>query len=366
MGTNRLRGAIFVVLSACLLPSVGCTVNAFELGGVDQTFHVATAIVAAQATIESIPIALTMTTVPTLTPLVVPSAAPTGTVSSEAPTPATAPSQPTPVNLPTSSPTPTPSPSWEPIYIGDSAGGRPIYAHRLGSGPTPIVLVGGMHGGYEWNTVLLAQEVLEHLQAKRNEVPAEVTLYIIPSANPDGLALVAGDGGDLQPTDVISDTASGRFNANGVDLNRNWDCLWSEEALWRDQPVSAGTHPFSEPESDSLRHFFLDARPVVVVFWHSAAGGVYASGCPEPDPASFESARVYGSAAAYPVYPAFDHYQITGDAGDWLTTQGIASFTVELTTHETLDWEQNLAGVRAILAYLGGGPEQPGRTYPRQ
>lgn len=242
-------------------------------------------------------------------------------------------------------------------HIGDSAGGRPIQSYRLGSGAIDIVVVGGMHGGYEENTIVLAEAFLSHFQTHAADIPPAITLHIVPNANPDGLAVVGdatvGDSttDDIRPTGVLSDTLAGRFNANGVDLNRNWDCLWIEQGRWRDQTVSAGTHPFSEPETASLSRFFLETDPALVIFLHSVADAVYVSGCLEPDPASTEMAVIYGLAAGYPVYPAFEHYTVTGDAGDWLTTQGIPSFTVELSSHETTDWEQNLRGLMAILMY---------------
>jgi predicted deacylase len=234
-------------------------------------------------------------------------------------------------------------------HIGNSVSGRPIYSYRLGSGTIDIVIVGGIHGGYEWNTVVLAEEFLSYFQVREADIPPAITLHIVPNANPDGLAVVSGADGILPPTEVLSNTLVGRFNANGVDLNRNWDCLWTAQALWRDQTVSAGTHPFSEPETENLRRFFLEIDPALVIFLHSAADAVYVSGCPEPDPASAEMAAIYGLAANYPVYPTFDHYIITGDAGDWLTTQSIPSFTVELSSHETTDWDRNLEGLMAIL-----------------
>ncbi len=42
---------------------------------------------------------------------------------------------------------------------------------------------------------------------------------------------------------------SGRFNANDVDLSRNFDCNWQASALWQNKKVSGGNAVFSEPES---------------------------------------------------------------------------------------------------------------------
>jgi hypothetical protein len=61
-------------------------------------------------------------------------------------------------------------------------------------------------------------------------------------------------------------------------------------------------------------------------------------------------ADIYGEAAGYPVFDRFDHYDITGDAGDWLATKGIPSITVELVTHEDLQWPMNLSGLLAVLS----------------
>lgn len=237
--------------------------------------------------------------------------------------------------------------------VATSAGGRAITSFRLGDSATAVVVVGGMHGGYEWNSILLAEGLLAHYAEHPEQLPGGVSLYIIPNANPDGLFAVAGTDGPFAPADIAADSLPGRFNANGVDLNRNWDCRWAATALWRDREVSGGPFPFSEPETRGLRDYLLALDPAVVVFLHSQANAVFVAGCGAPHPPSYELASVYGQAAGYPVHETFDLYPITGDAGDWLTEQGIPSFSVELYSHESLDWEQNLAGLGALLAHYG-------------
>ena len=180
-----------------------------------------------------------------------------------------------------------------------------------------------MHGGYEWNSILLAYWTIDYFKVHPEQIPDGVSLTIIPSANLDGQEHVTGTEGSFTSADVITDTFPGRFNGNGVDLNRNWDCQWEPTALWRNEPVNPGESAFSEPETLALSNFFLERQPAVVIFLHSAANGVFASGCPETDARSFELAQVYGEAAGYRVYDSFSAYPITGDAGDWLTTVGI-------------------------------------------
>jgi len=237
--------------------------------------------------------------------------------------------------------------------IGTSAGGRAIESYRFGFGSQTIVLVGGMHGGYEWNTILLAYEMIDYFLENPDHVPANISLYIIPSANPDGQFTVTGVDGRFAPQDVTSDIERGRFNANNVDLNRNFACDWQPEGLWGNTLVSGGTIPFSEPETAALRTFLLREKPVVVVFWHSKADGIFIGGCDGVYQPAAEVAGVYGHASGYRVFEAFTAYPVSGDASDWLATQNLSSFTVELATRSQTDYAENLAGVLSLLDLYG-------------
>ena len=237
--------------------------------------------------------------------------------------------------------------------IGQSAVCQiPIVSYQFGEGETSLVLVGGMHGGYEWNSILLAYEFLDHLRLNPETVPDALNIIVIPNTNPDGLYAVTRQIGRFTEDDVDADAVPGRFNGNFVDLNRNWDCEWAPNATWQDNPVSGGAAPFSEPENQSLRDFLVAAEPAAVVLYHSAAAGVYAAGCGRIDPASDRLTTVYRQASGYPQNDGFQHYDITGDASNWLAAQGIPAMTVELTTHEAIDWRMNLAGLTALIDHL--------------
>jgi len=41
----------------------------------------------------------------------------------------------------------------------------------------------------------------------------------------------------------------------------------------------------------------------------------------------------------------------TGDAEGWLASINIPAITVELKTRDTTEWNQNLAGIKAIFGY---------------
>lgn len=140
--------------------------------------------------------------------------------------------------------------------LGKSVQGRDIAAYHFGDGEKEVVFVGGMHGGYSWNTTLLAYELMDHLEKNPGAIPAGVKATVIPVLNPDGLALVAGKTEGFTKADVsTSETTrtNGRFNANNVDLNRNFDCDWKVSGTWQNRAVSGGSAPFSEPESQAFR-----------------------------------------------------------------------------------------------------------------
>src|SRR3989344_110783 len=234
--------------------------------------------------------------------------------------------------------------------LGLSVEKRDIESYRYSNGETRLLFIGGIHGGYEWNSVVLAYQFMDYLETNPTVVPENITVTVIPSLNPDGVYKVIGKEGRFAIADVPSGkpTAPGRFNAHEVDLNRNFDCKWQPTALWRDSVVSAGTKPFSEPEAVALRDFVLGNNPNVFIFWHSQSGAVYASECEDGIlPETLNIMNIYSRASGYRAVKSFDAYETTGDAEGRLASIGIPTIAIELTTHETIEWEKNLAGIKA-------------------
>jgi hypothetical protein len=63
---------------------------------------------------------------------------------------------------------------------------------------------------------------------------------------------------------------------------------------------------------------------------------------------------IYAKASGYSAIKSFDQYEVTGDAEGWLASLNIPAITVELKTHEALDWEQNMAGLQALFKHYEG------------
>jgi hypothetical protein len=222
------------------------------------------------------------------------------------------------------------------LTLGVSTQGRPITAVRIGDGPRKLVLVGSTHGGPERNTYDLTIELAAYFRTHVDAVPPDVSLYILPSINPDGLVL------------------NTRQNANGVDLNRNMDTSADAcpENDWRPRVegaygiISHTGGPWSESEVESrlIRDFLFDAAGVV--FFHTS-GAVVFPACDHT--ASRQLGQVFAAAADYEFIPRWDRYTITGGMHDWAGGLGIAAITPELTSADAPDTERNLAGVLAIL-----------------
>ncbi len=116
--------------------------------------------------------------------------------------------------------------------------------------PRGTLLIGGTHGDERATVDLLESFVLSRLSAG---LPAPVA--VLSLHNPDGHAL------------------GSRYNARGVDLNRNFPHRWSPGG---DEP--SGTSALSEPESRALHDFILEWRPRKIVSLHWALSEIDADG----------------------------------------------------------------------------------------
>ena len=222
--------------------------------------------------------------------------------------------------------------------IGQSVNGADITAYNFGNAANEVVLIAGVHGSYSENTSNLAQELMSYFADNESAVPANTRVTIIPTVNPDG---------------IVAGGTTGRFNANNVDLNRNFGCDWAPTSKWRDQEVSGGTAPYSEPEALAVRDYISEVNPVGAIVWFAAEGKVYPSACEgEPSNDSISLAGVFADASGYGVEREFDAYQINGDMVNWMADEGIPAISVLLTDRTNVEFEKNLAGVQAALATL--------------
>jgi predicted deacylase len=235
----------------------------------------------------------------------------------------------------------TPLPFSEgPITIGYSVQNRPLQVYRFGTGPTERLIIAGIHGGNEYNTVLLADQLMAQIKSNPGMLPPDVTLYVLRLLNPDGAARA------LSP--------DGRANANGVDLNRNWPVNWKKTwplaGCWTTPPVTGGTGPASEPETQALMAFIQAHHFDALIDYHSAYLGIFPGGIPDFPP-SDRLAEAVSAVSPYSYPPVNSGCVYTGGLVDWTSAQGIASLDLELTDHTHTDYAINLRVLNVLLTW---------------
>jgi len=235
---------------------------------------------------------------------------------------------------------PTPTPTNESV-IGYSVAGRPLEVYRFGNGETGRLIIAGIHGGNEGNTVLLAHELIDYVTAHPELIPKNISLYIMPDLNPDGFARVRG--------------LDGRVNDHGVDLNRNWPWNWHKAwppaGCWDYRTVTGGVIALSEPETLAMYRFIVEHPDIdALISYHAAALGIFAGGVPNYRP-SISLATTVASVSTYDYPPIDTHCTMTGDLTDWAATWHIAAVDIELHNFRYTDSEDNLAILKAFLKW---------------
>lgn len=138
-------------------------------------------------------------------------------------------------------------PDWTVESIGVSVLGRPItsWSRRVEGATRRVVVFGAIHGNEPASppTVRSLVDIA---------YPPDVEVWLVPELNPDGVA------------------AGTRWNANGVDLNRNFSWGWRAD--------DGGPEPLSEPETRAAVGLVDRVAPDLVVWVHQPYGYVSSVG----------------------------------------------------------------------------------------
>lgn len=222
--------------------------------------------------------------------------------------------------------------------IGYSVSSRPLELYKFGNGETEVMIVAGIHGGYEWNTIALADELIQYIYDNPEVIPSDKTLYILRNLNPDGAARDRG--------------YDGRVNDHGVDLNRNfptnWAADWDRDGCWNYGPTTGGTGPGSEPETRALMGFLQSHKITALISYHSAALGVFPGGEPWEEN-STRFAKALANVTDYPFPPIDTGCVFTGTLADYAVEVGATSVDMELSTHTKTDFDRNLKALKVLL-----------------
>jgi len=210
---------------------------------------------------------------------------------------------------------------------------------HLGDAKNRVLILGGQHGAPEANTIELVDQLTAHMVANGGDVPSTIGLDILAITNPDGVS-----GGMRQ-------------YLSGVDPNRNWGGAdWASDAYdsnGRFRPGLGGSEPFSEQETRALADWMLASRPLLTVNYHSAGGFMFGS----RDGKAGELTAAYVAASGYysPTPGGGGSpltYRATGSLNVWARSMGLATLFIELATPTAIEFDRNLAGLRAVLPKL--------------
>ena len=200
--------------------------------------------------------------------------------------------------------------------VGTSFEGRSIYAYYFGTGSKKIVFFGSMHGT-ESNTQTLLTKWINELETNNTRIPSDKTVIVIPTFNPDGIANRT------------------RFNANGVDLNRNFESSsWTSGTYFLSNyyPLGGGATTFSEPETLAIKNVILNQSPYLAISYHSAAGYVI----PSNTAYGISMAHTYSDMSGYsyvsPGASGAFTYDITGTFEEWMEENGRNALVVEISS----------------------------------
>ncbi len=218
---------------------------------------------------------------------------------------------------------------------GKSAEGRELFALFVGKQESPVGISQYAIHGREYVTAWLA---FHHVRVgvRRGGV------WILPLANPDGallsqVGLAAAEeerrGTLIRINGGSDDFSQWKANAEGVDLNVNFDAHWGtgKQNVFAPAPGNfVGPAPFSAPETAALRAFTERVRPDFTVSWHTKGEEIYWQFRQPPLRALRDGrlARILQTATGYPLREA------RGSAGgykDWCVEKiKIPAFTVEV------------------------------------
>lgn len=162
--------------------------------------------------------------------------------------------------------------------IGISHDHREIPLVKIGKdNPGPLYLA-GVHARESINPVVLLacmDKLIENYYAKQIPELENYTLYFIPLLNPDGYEIATNGYDSIKDQSLKKalkkckvDASEFKYNAKGIDINRNFDCKSYVKSK------TSGTK-MSEPETKALVHACELYHFMGMIDFHSRGNSIY-------------------------------------------------------------------------------------------
>lgn len=245
---------------------------------------------------------------------------------------------------------------------GESADGRDLYMAKFGNpnADKQVIITSGMHAREYVNCYVVMKQLEYYLQNYKTasydgvayeQLFSEVCLIIAPMTNPDGIMLAQEGIGSLRSSTlktalesmVRSAIGDGdvdaylnrewKTNARGVDINRNFDALWTEHKDGVNRPTAKnykGETAGSEPETAALVRLTESlSNPVASVCVHMQGEVIYWR-CYQSGEFKTENRRLAEIAAEVTGYTIIDSNETEPSYSNWtILAHEIPTITVE-------------------------------------
>ena len=239
-------------------------------------------------------------------------------------------------------------PFMEFFSIGESVMEKKIYCLKLGEGKKKL-FVNGAHHGLEYLTSAFLMKFLEDSArciALGEDLfgfsPAilfkKASLYAVPMVNPDGvdIAIHGIDITNPHHRKLISMVGIHSFNkvwqanANGVDINHNYNAGWRVVEVLPSPSKYSGPYSESEPETKAIVDFVRGENFDMLIAFHSQGGEIYYDYDGKAEKRARELALEFSSLSGYSPSTPEDSASF-GGCKDWFIEEfGKAGFTIEI------------------------------------
>jgi hypothetical protein len=230
--------------------------------------------------------------------------------------------------------------------LGKSVQGKVIWGLKVTDNPDveeneAEVRICGLHHGDELMSaempINLSWYLVENYSSDPyiTELVDERETWIIPMVNPDGRM-----------------SGPDRYNANWVDLNRDYGYMWDGEGH---SPA-----PFSQPETRAIRSHALENNFVLSLSFHCSGDIVNYVWNYTPTDVPDKSlvvqlSEAYADVNGYWVVEGYDWYQVHGDTNDFsYGCRGDIDWTIEIQSNNIPNaWDKNRESILEIIEAAG-------------
>lgn len=249
-------------------------------------------------------------------------------------------------------------PFLEVITIGNSVMGKPIQAIRFGNGQKEVFYSGAIHAN-EWITAPLLMKFLENLSksyvnninifgVNPRELFSNISLYIVPMCNPDGVDLVTGflDENSYWYRNAkriasnfpdIPFPSGFKANLEGIDLNLQFPAGWNEAkeikyAQGFNKPAPrdfVGFGPLTAPEAVALYNFTLSHNFNLILTYHTQGRVIFYQYQDYTPENSRQIANTFAEVSGYTVQDEPENSSFAGLKDWFIFYYGRPGFTIE-------------------------------------